>query len=160
MSDKVDMLKSKIFKWLDEEGYKVRDVLDANSNFALLAEFPNGIMISIIQPKTSSDRVFIITKFNLTQAQQSTLTALDREKREEIFQDLLLGLIQLRVECNSLSIPLDLQLYKSIYKDGFNKNLFMCALLDVYNAQWFIGISVARKLSLPSADISLSHIYE
>lgn len=153
-------LRDRVFGWLDEEGFKTQIISNPKDAFAFMSELPNKKQLIVTQPISSFDKIIISSGFNLTHSQQSTLSAITPEKRDEIFQEILLGLFGLRVECGPFTLPLVPNVYKSIYADGLNKNVFMGAFLDVHNAMWFVGLTLAKRLDSTSPDISVSHIYD
>lgn len=154
-------IESRVFGWLNEEEYKVQKIRDAKANFNFIVVLPNGNTITVFQPIASFDKIFIGTGIILTQDQQNKLSTMSREMRDNLFESLLIGFLDTRVQLREpLKLPLNLSFTKAVYLDGLNKNLFMSALVDVYSAMVISTMKIEKELGrFKSTSPDLGYIY-
>lgn len=129
-----------------EEGITIQKVRNSMAEFQLNLQFPNPQSnINIFQPKGKEDTVVIGAVIEVSETHKQGLRALNTKKREEFIWDLRLMLARGRVEFEMRhpdNILEHVRVHTFLFKDGFSKQAFMNALLDVNRAKllviWFI----------------------
>jgi hypothetical protein len=140
-----------------EEGIALRKVPNDKTAFQLNLQFPNPqSTINVVQPKGKKDTIIVGAVIEVAGQHKEKLRRLDTEKREEFIWDLRLMLAKgnLEFELNHPHNILEfVRVHTFLFEDGFSKQAFMNALLDVNRSKllvvWFIqrkfGVSPARS---------------
>lgn len=129
-----------------EEGITIQKVRNEMAEFQLNLQFPNPQSnINIFQPKGKEDTIVIGAVIEVSETHKQGLRALNTKKRESFIWDLRLMLARGRVEFEMRhpdNILEHVRVHTFLFKDGFSKQAFMNALLDVNRAKllviWFI----------------------
>jgi hypothetical protein len=150
-------LEKKVEELCLEEGITIRKIHNDMATFQLNLQFPNPHSnINILQPKGKEDTLIIGAVIEVAKSHKQRLRTLEKEEREEFIWDLRLTLakgnteFEMRHPDNILEF---VRVHKFLYEDGFSKNSFMNALLEVNRSKllviWFIqkkfGVSPSPK---------------
>jgi hypothetical protein len=134
------------------EGITLTKVQNDMATFQLNLQFPNPQSnINVFQPKGKGDLVIIGAVIEVAEPHKQKLRALDTEKREEFIWKLRLALargiveFELRHPDNVLEF---VRVHKFLYEDGFSKNAFMNALLEVNRSKLLVIWSIQKEFGV------------
>ncbi len=147
-----------------EEGIVLGKVHNDMVNFQLNLQFPNPqSTLNVVQPKGKEDLIIVGAVIEVAESHKSGLMALNEKKREEFIWDLRLTLAKGNAEFE-LHHPDNVlefvRVHKFLYEDGFSKQAFMNALLDVNRSKLLVVWFIQREFGVsPSRSPEEAHMY-
>ncbi len=143
--------KVKIIRWLTEDGYKIQEIPDPNSQFHIVAEHLSGMKFDVIHPANMIDKLVLGAGILLTEDRKQKLAAMDHEKRLNLFWDLRFTLLKVSgVSFQNLDYTSDRYLLQSVaYYDGLNKNIFMDKLHNLQDMVLYLLMAFDKQFGQP-----------
>jgi hypothetical protein len=152
--------KTKIARWLTEDGYKIQDIPDPNSQFHIVAEHASGIKFDIVHPSNTTDKLLMLAGVLLAPDRKQKLDAMDHEKRLDLFWDLRFTLLRTGgIGFQNLDYTSDrYQLQSVAYYDGLNKNVFMDKLHHLQDMMLYLLMTFDKQFGQPAPSPDLGYI--
>jgi hypothetical protein len=134
--------------WLLAEGYTLNKLSHENTQWLLEARDPDNRPFLIGLQKTPEDQIRIQATLSFDPGAQSRFTALSKEDRDNYLWEVKFRLLQMGLNFTGFGDPMQqVAVVKSLYLDGFNKNLFIHTLETVRNALLVVLWSFHRELA-------------
>lgn len=132
-SKESDKLKTKIQKWLTEDGYRIKNTPDLNSEFYLSATL-GGHNMGVIYPADTIDKIILVSGAVLSDDHVAKLSITDQKNLDNLLWSLQFGLLSRNINFKIDNPLTRIDLQRIIYGDGLSKNIFMNETINLHNA--------------------------
>lgn len=143
------IMRDQIQKWLADDGMFKKTVMDENTNFHFIINFPEGHIMDLVQPKGMNDRIIIGC---MTQVSPQHTNAMEKLKNED-FDEMKTFSYEFRSAINQFNVDMEIGeannilvhyvVQDMIYSDGLTKNNLMNVIKKIFRAKlqglWMIN---------------------
>lgn len=141
-----------------EEGITLRKVPNDKTAFQLNLQFPNPqSTLNVVQPKGKKDTVIVGAVIEVADQHKKKLKELNPEKREKFIWNLRLILAKGNMEFEMKhpnNILEFVRVHTFLFEDGFSKQAFMDALLDVNRSKLLVVWYIQKEFGVSPAGSS------
>lgn len=142
-----------VAKWLEQEGFTVKEYDDDTVAFFLGARSPSGVVLHAFQPKEKSDMVLIGGSADLTDEDGAKFESLSEEKRTRLLWDLRIALLQGGFAFNISPSPDKVRkvlITRALWDEAITKNGVLNAVQHVTNGVFLVIGYFAREFGIPN----------
>lgn len=143
------IMRDQVQKWLADDGMFKKTVMDENTNFHFIINFPEGHVMDLVQPKGMNDRIIIGCMTQVSPQHTNVMEKL----RDEDFDDMRTFLYDFRNAINQFNVDMEIAESDSIilhyvvqdmiYSDGLTKHVLMSTIKKIFRAKlqglWMIN---------------------
>ena len=140
-------IREQVEQWLNGEGWSVSELTHDQTRWLLRAQDQQQGILLVGQSKTPEDQLRLQADINIDPAHREKLGELSETQRDEMLWRLRFSLLEMNLQFTGLSAtPERITVFRHLYLDGLNKNLFMETVGRVRSAVLMIIWSFRRAL--------------
>jgi hypothetical protein len=140
-------IREQIEEWLSGEGWSVSELTHDQTQWLLRAQDQQQGILIVGQSKAPGDQLRLQADINIDPAHREKLGELSEKQRDEMLWRLRFSLLEMNLQFTGLSAsPERVTVFRHLYLDGLNKNLFMEAVGRVRSAVLMMIWSFRREL--------------
>ncbi len=140
-------IREQIEEWLSGEGWSVTELTHDQTQWLLRAQDQQQGILIVGQSKAPEDQLRLQADINIDPAHREKLGELSEKQRDEMLWRLRFSLLEMNLQFTGLSAsPERVTVFRHLYLDGLNKNLFMEAVGRVRSAVLMMIWSFRREL--------------
>jgi hypothetical protein len=140
-------IREQIEEWLNGEGWSVSELTHDQTQWLLRAQDQQQGVLLVGQSKAPEDQLRLQADINIDPAHREKLGELSEKQRDEMLWQLRFSLLEMNLQFTGLSAsPERITVFRHLYLDGLNKNLFMEAVGRVRSAVLMIIWRFRREL--------------
>lgn len=158
------ILRDQVQKWLADDGMFKKTVMDDNTNFHFIINFPEGHIMDLVQPKGMNDRIIIGC---MTQVSPQHTEAMEKLKNEDS-DEMKAFSYEFKKNINQFNVDMEIAesdyiiihyvVQDEIYSDGLSKHVLMSTIKKLFRAKlqglWMINYKFGEYDGLNRNEIS------
>lgn len=143
------IMRDQVQKWLADDGMFKKTVMDDNTNFHFIINFPEGHIMDLVQPKGMNDRIVIGC---MTQVSPQHTEAMEKLRNED-FDEMKTFSYEFKKTINQFNVDMEIAesdyiiihyvVQDEIYSDGLSKHVLMSTIKKIFRAKlqglWMIN---------------------
>ena len=140
-------MRDQVEQWLTGEGWSISELKHDQTQWLLRAQDQQQGVILVGQSRAPEDQLRLQADINIDPAHREKLGELPEEQKEKMLWSLRFSLLKMNLQFTGLSTnPERITVFRHLYLDGLNKNMFMDSVGRVRSAVLMIIWSFRRKL--------------
>jgi hypothetical protein len=145
--DSADQTRNQVEQWLKAEGWSISELKHDQTRWLLRAQDQQQGIVLVGQSKTPEDQLRLQADINIDPAHREKLGELTASQKDDMLWKLRFSLLEMNLQFTGLSAdPERITVFRHLYLDGMNKNLFMDTVGRVRSAVLMIIWTFRREL--------------
>ena len=145
-----ESVRNQITKWLLAEQWKLRELSDDKTAWAIVAEDSQSKKVILAQPNDKPEVVLIQAAVNVAKEQSAKIKALEARDRQDLLWEIRFQLLNMRVKFQGVSDdPEKIIVKQHLYFENLNRNEFVRSLETVQDSILAVIWIIQKRLGQP-----------
>ncbi len=146
-SSTAEGVRERISRWLAGEGWSISELRHQQTRWLLRAQDQQQGVLLVGRSKEPEDQLRLQADITIDPAHREKLGEMPEKQKDEMLWRLRFSLLEMNLQFTGLSAtPERISVFRHLYLDGLNKNMFMDALGRVRSAVLMVIWSFRREL--------------